>query len=133
MLPNLVSIATASDPKAEIIKLLGPALDQFSVLGDRVLVATYIRAEKTKGGIIMPGSQRDEDRYQGKVGLILKQGPTAFKYDGAYPYEGDVPSVGQWAVYRTSDTWEFFLNNVSCRLLPSDMIRAVIDDPALAY
>lgn len=133
MLPNLVSIATASDPKAEILKLLGDALNNFSVLGDRVLVATYIRSEKTKGGIYMPGTQRDEDRYQGKVGLILKKGPTAFKYDGAYPYEGIVPANGEWAVYRTSDTWEFFLNNVSCRLLTSDLIRAVVTDPALAY
>lgn len=133
MLPNLVSISTASDPKAEILKLLGSAVDAFSVLGDRVLVATYIRAEKTKGGILLPGTQRDEDRYQGKVGLILKKGPTAFKYDGSFPYEGDIPNDGQWVVYRTSDTWEFFLNGVSCRLIPSDLIRAVVENPASVF
>ena len=39
---------------------------KFRPLHDRVVIKRIEGEEKTKGGIIIPGSTRDEDKYQGK-------------------------------------------------------------------
>lgn len=133
---NVASISTASDPRRAIMEAVGD-LAGHQVLKDLVLVATYIEPEKTKGGIILTPKRIEESRYQGKVGLILKLGPTAFKYDGQYPYEGPLPKVGDWVKYHPGNAREFFLggpggdgnSGISCRHISSELIDAIIDDP----
>ena len=71
------AISTAKDPKKAIPELVGN-LDGIEVIGDMVLVGIYIRPEKTAGGIIRPTINKQEDVWQGKVGLVLKWGPDAF-------------------------------------------------------
>jgi len=68
------------DPRTEILNKVG-SLDGVEVFGSDVLVALYIRPQKTKSGIILADSTREEDRWQGKAGLILKLGPTAYTDD----------------------------------------------------
>ena len=126
-------MSKADDPRQAIIKEIGKAnLDGYRLFDDDVLLGTYVRPEKTKGGIILTSKSKDEDRFQGKVGLLLKCGPTAFKYDrsGAYDFEGDKPAVGDWAVYRASDGWEMALNGVSCRIIRASMLRGIVSDPS---
>ena len=100
-------------------------------INDRVVVKPAPAEEKTKGGIIITSKAKDEDRFQGKVGLLLKKGPTAFKYDksGHHYYEGKAPDVHDWVVYRPSDGWEIGLNGVACRVIRSAMLRGVVTDP----
>lgn len=139
MRANIVGLAQARDQKQEILSKAGD-LSGHQVLGDLVLVATYIEPEKSQGGIYMPQKRLDESRFQGKVGLVLKLGPMAFQYDGAYPYEGPVPSVGEWVQYRAADTNEFFMggsgkdgSGLSCRYIHSSLIQAIIGDPLKIY
>ena len=68
------------DPANEIRKRIGD-ISQIEVLHNQILVGVYIRPEKTKGGILLTSQTRDEDRYQGKAGLVLKKGPLAFVDD----------------------------------------------------
>ena len=65
-------------------------LSGVEVFNTQVLVAVYIRPEKTSGGIIRPDSVREEDKYQGKVGLLLKKGRTAFIDEEARSHQ-DIP------------------------------------------
>ena len=116
-----------TDFKKAVHKILGK-LD-WQVLHSDVLVATYIRPRKTSGGIILPEKSVDEDRYQAKVGLVLKLGPAAFKYTrGAYAYEGPVPKVGDYVTFHTSDAREVGFRGVSLKYIVDELVRAIVPD-----
>lgn len=132
MRAKTLELSQATNAKAEVLKQVGD-IDGFDIFNDLVLVGTYITPEKSAGGIIMPNKSLDESRYQGKVGLVLKLGPTAFKYTDRFAYEGRVPEVGEWVVYRTSDAWETFIRGVPCRLIESELIKGIIADPTIIY
>jgi len=128
-------ISQAADPKDGIWKQLETAVDDFELFDDDVLIATYIRPEKTKGGILLTTKNLEEDRFQGKAALVLKKGPAAFKYDrsGQYPFEGKTPEVNDWVVFRASEAWEVGIKGVSCRIIRSIFIRGSIADPTVIW
>lgn len=128
----LVAVADAENPKREILKWAG-SLKDISIKGDRVLIGTYARPQKTAGNIILPDSQLAENRWQGMVGLLLACGPSAFKYDGSYAYEGEPPEVGSWVVYKPAESTEVAWRKMSCRIMRSDSVIATIRDPQLIY
>lgn len=116
-----------------VLEKLGNVIETATVLGSDILIATYIKPRRTSGGIILTDKTVNEDRWQGKAGLILKLGETAFKYDGAYEYKGTVPDVGQYVAFHTSDSREIGINGVSCRILDSQFVRMIIADPDAIY
>src|ERR1700728_4754716 len=61
------------DPKREILDKLGD-LSHVEIAQNEVLLAIYQRPEATSGGIILTPNTRKEDRYQGKVCLVVKIG-----------------------------------------------------------
>lgn len=136
MRSTVVELARAKDQKQAIMEAVGD-LSGHRVLKDLVLVATYIEPEMSAGGIFYTDKRVEESRYQGKIGLVLKLGPTAFKYDGAFPYEGDIPKVGEWVQFSPTSAREFFLggpggkgnSGISCRHISSELIDAIIADP----
>jgi co-chaperonin GroES (HSP10) len=117
------------DPKAVITEAIGNALNDVTVYGNRVLVATAPHCERSKGGILFTDGSIDENKYQGKVGLILKFGEGAFKYDGSYEWIGAKPVVGSWVFYRTPDSWECGLNGISCRFIRDEYIVGEVAAP----
>lgn len=122
------AMASSSDAKATLRSAVG-SLSGIEVLHNLVLVATYVKPERTAGGIFLPDKSKDEDRYQGKVGLVLARGPIAFKDDAYNNFGGSEADVGDWVVYWPSDGREMFLNGVSCRLLEDKHIRMRIGKP----
>ncbi len=107
---------------------------EFLVFHSDVLVATYVRPRKTAGGIIIPEKSVDEDRWQSKVGLVLKLGENAFK-TGAWgvAYEGTVPKVGDYITFHTADTREVGLLGFSCRHVDSSLVRMRVPNPDVIY
>lgn len=126
--------ATPEGLKERLLRELSPQLEKIYLQRNRCLVATYVRPNVSSGGIIFTDKKTEEDRWQGKVGLLLKTGPAAFEFDevmeqiqsyltgggpdGA-PIETSesaaryrayrdlgVPFVGDWIAYRTSETHE---------------------------
>ena len=147
---NLVALGRTKTPDEQrdtIFAMLGEEMRDVQPLGNRVLVATYVAPQAEMGEKIekMPdGSELiaayDDDavrrgleanRFEGKVGLVLAVGPTAFKYDGAWPWEGPKPKVGDWVWYRASDAPERGINNVYCRMIQDDLIEGITADPRL--
>ncbi len=124
---NLREIAGAKDQRAAILEATAKAVEGIDVLRNRVLVATYVIPEKTAGGIIRIDRTIEESRFQGKVGLILKKGPMAFKFDDTHM--GTEPQVGQWVFYRAADTWECGIAGISCRFIHDDFIMGGVIDP----
>ena len=127
------------DPKAEILSRAGDLKD-VEVFGSDVLVALYIRPQKTKSGIILSDGTRDEDKWQGKAGLILKLGPTAYCDEDGNKFR-DI-SEGDWVVFRPSDGWPVTLNAansfaskdaISCRVVNDIHIRMRVSSPDTIY
>ena len=104
------------DPKSEIWKAVGD-LSDFQLFGNEVLVAIYIRPQKTSSGIFLTDNYRDEDKWQGKVGLVLKKGGTSLVEST------DMVDVNDWVLFRPSDGWGLTVNGVMCRLLDDRVIR----------
>lgn len=128
------------DPREVILKQVGD-LDDIEVFGNDILVAIYKRPEKTKSGLYLVDTTRGEDVHQGKVGLILKMGPTCFVDDSGDKFR-DIKE-GDWVVFRPSDGWRVTLNtldgnvskdaSVDCRVVSDLSVRARVKHPDAIY
>jgi co-chaperonin GroES (HSP10) len=127
-------ISQAADPKSAIIKAVGD-LTTTKIAADLVLLGTYIRNEKTAGGIIRPTDVLKEDEYQGKVGLVLAVGPIAyadFETQATVP-QGEMAELHTWVVYQIKDAWPVQINGTACRVIPYDKIRMQIPEPSMVF
>ncbi len=129
---KIVQIAQADDPRAAIIEAVGD-LSGAMVCSDLVLLGTFIRSEKTAGGIIRPKETVQEDEFQGKVGLVLKSGPLAYGDWEDNEMVGENAKPHTWVVYQIKDAWPVQINGTACRLVPYDKIRMTVTDPAMVF
>lgn len=126
-MPHMV-MEHKNDPRQALLKELGE-IKPIEIFNNQVLVAVYVRPEKTASGILLPGATRDEDKYQGKVGLVIKKGPTAFQDTQGQWFQGVEINVDDWVVFRPSDGWAITINGVLCRVLDDINVRGRIDRP----
>lgn len=117
---KIQAISQSATPKTAIINAVGD-LSKEEVLYDLVLVGTFIRPEKTSGGVYRPIDNIKEDEFQGKVGLVLKMGPLAG--------EDRIVGIGDWIVYSIKDGWAVTVNGAPCRLVPYERIRMKLSNP----
>ena len=129
---KIQALSQSADPKAGVLKAVGP-LNGVEVFSGWILLGTYIRPEKTTGGIIRPQSNVDEDAYQGKVGLVLKKGPLAFVDDDSHDFAGQDVRDGDWVAYYVNDTRAVTINGAPCRLIQDTRIIMKIDDPNIVF
>ena len=133
-----IAEASVHDPKQALHSHLGD-ISGLEVLYNNILVATYIEPEKTVGGVYLPDRSLQEARFQGKVSLVIKLGPTAFKYDGSFPYEGPKIEIGDWIICRPSDGFEMFSadqtrqSGTSCRIFEDRFVLGRVSDPAAIW
>ena len=134
-----IASRSGNDPKGALLDAIGD-ISGFQVFQHYVLVGTYVRPETTKGGIIRPDRNLVEDRFQGKVGLVLKSGPIAFEDTELAKFGGQAPAVGEWVVFRPSDGFEMFFVDPStgrdgtpCRMLEDVHIKGRVEDPESVY
>jgi len=137
--------ATDYDPKRELLDKLGD-LSSIEIAQNEVLLAIYMRPERTSGGIVLPQQNLKEDRYQGKCGLVVKIGSACrfLRIDEktGISYGLDI-SLHDWVVVRPSDTWALDVNSdikalqiqdfVPCRLVYDDQIRMRVADPRVVW
>lgn len=116
------------DPAETIRKEMGDISD-IEIFHNQVLVAIYIRPEKTKSGLYLSSQTRDEDKYQGKVGLIIKKGADAFVDESGKWFKGVKLDVGDWIYFRPSDGWAITVHGQLCRILDDTDIRGRIPRP----
>jgi hypothetical protein len=130
-----VAAAALNDPRQALLDSIGD-ISGIEVFHNLVLVATYIRPEKTAGGIILADVTLKEDRFQGKVGLVLKCGPLAFKDDNIAKFGGVTINPGEWVWYRPGDGHELFAidkgksEGTSCRFFEDTQIKGRLADPS---
>lgn len=135
-------IGLGADPRQTLLNAIGiDRIASFEVACNLVLVGTYVRSDKTKGGIVIGGDRtRAEDRYQGIVGLVLKFGPLVNGPDRPKLFDGGPIKVGDWVTFRTSEAHEFFftdkhspIDGSSVRLIEDALLMGRIVDPETVF
>lgn len=116
------------DPKEKIINDVGD-LSHVEIFNNQILVGVYLRPQKTKSGLYLTDKHVDEDRYQSKVGVLLKKGKSAFADDSGEWFDGDTFELGDWLVFRPSDGWNITVNGVLCRMMTDTQVRGRIHSP----
>lgn len=116
------------DPKQKLLADMGD-LSKVEIFNNQLLVAVYIRPQKTKSGIYLADKTVDEDRFQSKVGLVVKMGEDAFHDPEGKWFRGYTIRENDWVVFRPSDGWSITVNNVLCRILDDVNVRGRIDHP----
>lgn len=130
----------SEDPREKIWSEFSGFAKKFRVLGNNVLVAVYVRPETVQiknATLYLPQTTVDEDKNQGKVGLVLAKGPTAFMEDETHHWGGVVPQVGDWVVFKTYNTWPLDARTDKqmhrVRLVEDVFIWGVVDEPDIIY
>lgn len=118
----------ATDPKQKLLDDIGD-ISAFEIFNNQILIAIYVRPQKTKSGILLPDQMRDEDKIQGKVGLVVKKGPAAFVDETSEWFKDISVELHDWVVFRPSDGWSITVNNVLCRIIDDTAIRGKVDMP----
>lgn len=117
-----------TDPAKAILDEIGD-ISNVEVFNNQLLVAVYIRPEKTKSGLLLPGQTRDEDKFQSKVGLVIKKGPSAFQDTSGEWFQDIDIDINEWIIMRSSDGWSITVNGVLCRMIDDMNVRGRVDHP----
>ncbi len=90
-----------------------------------------------QSGVFLPDRSLAEDRFQGKVGLVIKKGPLAFVDDGVVKFGGFNVEIGEWVIYQPANGIEIFIGDASggtpCRWVEDTNILGVTDDPSIVW
>lgn len=105
-------------------------VSQIEVALNRVLTAVYVQPERTAGGIIKPVSAMEEDVLQGKVCLILKCGPAAFKDDTQTSFYGlgQKAKPGNWCSFRLGNASLIEICKIPCRVVMDDKVEMIFSN-----
>lgn len=126
----------AVDPAEKIKQAIGD-LSDIRLINNEVLVGVYLRPDTIELGggkkLFVSDGFRDEDRFQGKVGLVLKKGPMAFVDDATTDFEGQDVEIGEWVVFQSADGWSVTMRGVLCRMVKDTSLRMVIPSPDFVY
>lgn len=132
----VLDIVHEIDPADQIFDNAGD-LDDFEIFNTSVLVGVYLRdgdgkkEAKTRGGLIVPDSVTNEDKYQSKMGVILGMGPDAFNDPTGRWFINSEFAIGDWVVFRPSDGWNLTLVSHDADGKPRKLLCRLIDDVAV--
>ena len=93
--------------------------------GWHILVAQYVRPERSAGGIIMSAKTLQEDAWQNRMGMVLALGPDAYSDPVRHP-SGRWVKPGDTIVWKKLDNAasKFEMNGVQVCLLNDDAVIA---------
>ena len=141
-MPQPLRVVETVDPRTLIQQQVGDFLPHINPIGTGVLIVLYERGKqhgdiKTAGGIIVPEVKLgalSEDKYQGKVGLVIRTGPAAFLEDANHKWADRLPQEGDWVLCRHSDMFMFDLPNDRRGAIVSDVhVMAILDKPDIVW
>ena len=96
--------------------------------GFHILVRPISIKEKTKGGLLLPDSVRDDIAYLTTVGKVLVIGDDAYMDEGKFP-NGPWCEAGNYVCYGKHTGQKFFYKGIKLLLLYDDQISMVVEDP----
>lgn len=127
---KVIEYAEGEDPKQAVLNAIGDALQSFEcVYSNTVMLVTAPIKNRSKGGILYTDPTKQEERFQGKVGLVVALGELAFNDPEIWPNEDTRALVGDWVFYRNADTHECKVNGISCRFIKDNLIIGKVSTP----
>jgi hypothetical protein len=114
-------------------------LDGVKLFGNRILVAKFLRTTLgTSGKLVAADSTRTEDKWQGKIGLVVLKGTIAFQDDADHEWHGDDVNVGDWVFFHYGDGTDVDIASASgelvrCKWLKEGEIAGTIPRPDIFY
>jgi len=96
--------------------------------GFHVLVRPVSVKNKTKGGIFIPDSTKDDMSYLTTVGRVIALGELAYKDLEKFP-NGDWCGVGDYVCYGKHAGTKLYYQNVKLLLLFDDQVIMRVRDP----
>ena len=96
--------------------------------GFHILVRPISIKEKTKGGLLLPDSVRDDIAYLTTVGKVLVIGDDAYMDEDKFP-NGPWCEAGNYVCYGKHTGQKFFYKGIKLLLLYDDQISMVVEDP----
>ena len=96
--------------------------------GFHVLVRPVSVKNKTKGGIFIPDSTKDDMSYLTTVGRVIALGDLAYKDLDKFP-NGDWCGVGDYVCYGKHAGTKLYYQNVKLLLLFDDQVIMRVIDP----
>ena len=98
--------------------------------GFHVLVRPVSVKEKTKGGIIIPNSTKEDMSYLTTVGKVIKIGNLAYNDTDKFP-KGPWCKEGDYVCYGKLTGTKFVYQGVKMLLIYDDQVLMTIKDPSL--
>jgi co-chaperonin GroES (HSP10) len=99
-----------------------------SLPGYHILVRPVSIKSKTKGGLLLPDSVKDDVAYLTTVGKVLAVGDLAYKDEDKFP-NGKWCDIGDYVCYARHAGQKLYYKGVRLLLLFDDQIMMKVDDP----
>ena len=96
--------------------------------GYTVLIRPISVKSKTKGGILLPDSTKDDISYLTTVGKVLAVGDLAYKDKPKFP-KGDWCKVGDYVCYGKHAGTKLIYKGIKLLLLYDDQVMMRVDSP----
>jgi len=96
--------------------------------GFHVLVRPVSIKEKTKGGILLPNSTKDDMSYLTTIGEVIKIGDLAYNDNEKFP-KGPWCQLGDYVCYAKHAGQKIQYKNVKMILLYDDQVIMKVQDP----
>ena len=96
--------------------------------GYHILVRPVSVKSKTKGGLLLPDSVKDDVAYLTTVGKVLAVGDLAYKDEDKFP-NGKWCDVGDYVCYARHAGQKLYYKGVRLLLLFDDQIMMKVDEP----
>ena len=96
--------------------------------GFHILVRPISIKEKTKGGLYLPDSVKNDIAYLTTVGKVLAVGDSAYLDEAKFP-KGPWCKTGDYVCYGKHSGQKFFYKGTKLLLLYDDQISMVVDNP----
>jgi|TARA_R100000152_G_C6660137_1_gene99259 co-chaperonin GroES (HSP10) len=100
-----------------------------NLTGFHILVRPVSVKAKTKGGIILPDSTKDDIAYLTTVGRVIALGDLAYDDKGKFP-KGPWCKVGDYVCYGKHSGVKMKYRGVKLLLLFDDQVIMTVDDPS---
>jgi len=99
-----------------------------TVFGNSILILPFKMKEKTKGGILLPDSTRDDMAYLTTVGQVVALGDLAYHDMEKFP-KGPWCKKGTWVVFARYAGSRIKIDGGEVRLLNDDEVLATVENP----
>jgi co-chaperonin GroES (HSP10) len=99
-----------------------------SLPGYHILVRPVSVKSKTKGGLLLPDSVKDDVAYLTTVGKVLAVGDLAYKDEDKFP-NGKWCDVGDYVCYARHAGQKLYYKGIRLLLLFDDQVMMKVDEP----